>query len=187
MAGIEKKASAGVCEWWRSIRLAVLLPDKGLLGGMLRGKLLGGLLLGGLLLGCPLYDEDCSDSGCAVGYQCDRFSQRCVANVVAPSCVRPEQCAAAETCTPDFVCRPGSCDFHGCVGGYACGIVEGAHACVPLGQGAAGAAAMAAPDVADAASNDGVSPNSPDAAGAVPRDASLSDAAVSDAATDASR
>jgi hypothetical protein len=217
MAGIEKKASTGVCESWRSMALAVLLPGKGLLvgaalgkvlggwlpgewvrGGWLRrewlrrewlrggwlsgGLLLGGLLLGGLLLGCPLYDGDCSDSGCAVGFQCERFSRRCVADVVTPSCVRPDQCAAAETCTPDFVCRPGSCDFHGCLGGYACAIVEGAHACVPMGQGAAGAAAMAAPELADAASSNGASPNSPDASGAVAPDASLPDAAVSDAA-----
>jgi hypothetical protein len=147
-------------------------------GRSLRGPALGGLLLGGLLLGCPLYDEDCSDgSGCAVGFQCDLYSQRCVASVVAPSCVRPEQCAAAETCTPDFVCRPGSCDFYGCVGGFACGIVDGAHACVPLGQGDAGAEAMAAPGPADAAA-------SSDASTQIPADASVPDAALGDAAAD---
>lgn len=88
-------------------------------------------LLGGPLLGCPLYDEDCSgDQGCARGFACDRNSNRCVAVALAPSCSRPEDCAAAETCTPDFACLPGSCDFHGCVSGFTCGVVDGAHACV---------------------------------------------------------
>jgi len=135
------------------------------------------------LLGCPLYDEDCSDgAGCAHGFQCDRFSQRCVAIVEVPTCSRPEQCAAAETCTPDFVCRPGSCDFYGCVDGFTCGVVEGAHACVPSGQDA-GADAMAAPDAADAGSSGDASPNNPpisSEAGAELLDASsLSDATAS--------
>jgi hypothetical protein len=103
---------------------------------MLGRALLAAALLGGLLLGCPLYDEDCSEGdGCARGFACDRFSNRCVATVPPPACLRPEECAAAETCTPDFVCRPGSCDFHGCVGGFTCGVVDGAHACVaPVGD-----------------------------------------------------
>jgi hypothetical protein len=95
--------------------------------------LLGGALLVGTLLGCPLYDKDCSDGqGCALGFTCDRLSQRCVAIEVPPTCTRPQDCAAAETCTPDFTCRPGSCDFHGCVSGFACGVVDGAHGCVAV-------------------------------------------------------
>jgi len=140
------------------------------------------LLFGASLLGCPLYDEDCTGGqGCARGFQCDRFSRRCVAILEEPTCSRPEQCAAAETCTPDLVCRPGSCDFYGCVDGFTCGVVEGAHACVPLGQDA-GADAMAAPDAADAApGSDASSPHPPLAseAGAGPVDAgSLRDAAI---------
>ena len=143
------------------------------------------LLLGTSLLGCPLYDEDCSDgSGCARGFECDRFSQHCVAMVEESTCTRPEQCAAAETCTPDFVCRPGSCDFYGCVDGYTCGVVAGAHACVPSAM-AGGADAMAAPESADAGSSGDASSNNPaisnpslvSDAGAQPVDAStISDA-----------
>jgi hypothetical protein len=139
------------------------------------------LLLGTSLLGCPLYDEDCSDGvGCARGFQCDRFSQRCAPIVEVPTCSRPEQCAAAETCTPDFACRPGSCDFYGCVDGFTCGVVDGAHACVPLTSDA-GADAMAASDSADAGSRGDASLDNPpisSEAGAEPLDAStLSDAA----------
>ena len=119
------------------------------------------LLLGTSLLGCPLYDEDCSDgSGCARGFECDRFSQRYVAIVEEPTCTRPEECAAAETCTPDFACRPGSCDFYGCVDGFTCGVVDGAHACVPS-AGNAGVEAMAAPDSGDASSSRDASPKNP--------------------------
>ena len=64
--------------------------------------------------------------------------------------------------------------------------MEGAHACVPLGQQDAGAGAMAAPDLADAASSSDASGNSPNEAGVAPPDASLADAAVSDASADAS-
>jgi hypothetical protein len=84
------------------------------------------------LFGCPLYSDDCdSRSDCASGFYCDRYSQRCELSLEAPSCVRPGQGEAGETCTPDFSCRPGSCDFHGCVNGYRCAVVDSAHACVP--------------------------------------------------------
>jgi hypothetical protein len=150
-----------------------------------RAALLGTVLLGTSLLGCPLYDEDCLDNpGCARGFQCDRFSRRCVPIIELPTCSRPEQCAAAETCTPDLVCRPGSCDFYGCVGGFTCGVVGGAHACVPSAEDAGGDA-MAAPVAADAGSGGDASPNNPpilSEAGAEPLDAS----SLSDAATDAS-
>ncbi|MEY4547827.1 MAG: hypothetical protein RL685_4022 [Pseudomonadota bacterium] len=136
-------------------------------------------LVFGVLLGCPLYDDDCSDEkGCARGFVCDRLSTRCMAVVIPPDCTRPADCAAAETCTPDFECRPGSCDFHGCVTGFACGVVDGAHACV-------------AP-VVDAGTDAGSSPTDA-AAAALPTDAG--DAAVvpplvvdagGDAAADAS-
>jgi len=129
------------------------------------------LLLGSSLLGCPRSDQDCSDGrGCA--------------SVESPACSRPEQCLIAETCTPDFVCRPGSCDFYGCVDGFTCGVVDGAHACVPS-AGSAGVGAMAAPDRADAASIRDDSPKNPSIsheAGVQPGDAG----ALSDAAADAS-
>ena len=133
-------------------------------------------LLGGALLGCPLYDKDCSDGpGCALGFTCDRMSQRCVAVVVPPNCTQPQDCAAAETCTPDFECRPGSCDYHGCVSGFVCGVVDGAHACVPLADAGTGPVADATVPGADAAAS-----NTPDAGDA----GSISDAG--DAAADAS-
>jgi hypothetical protein len=115
-------------------------------------RLLWGLPLA-WLLGCPLYDEDCSNGqDCAGGFTCDRYRERCVPIATVPVCDRPEQCGASETCTPDAVCRPGSCDYHGCVAGYTCSIVAGAHACVPSALGHdAGADAAAAPDQGDAA------------------------------------
>ncbi len=133
------------------------------------------------LLGCPLYDDDCSGQGCAAGFACDRFSQRCVAVTGSPSCVRPDQCAAAETCTPDFLCRPGSCDYHGCVSGYICGVVDGAHACVSRARDA-GSEAMAAPDASGNTPPADASTNNPPNDAGLP-DASAPDAAVSDAGT----
>ncbi|HEU4577437.1 MAG TPA: hypothetical protein VFS67_04220 [Polyangiaceae bacterium] len=98
-------------------------------------RLLWGLPLT-LLLGCPIYDEDCSSGqDCAPGFVCDDYRQRCVAIPGIPSCVRPEQCGLAETCTPDALCQPGSCDYHGCVAGYTCSIVDGVHACVAVASG----------------------------------------------------
>ena len=129
-------------------------------------RLLWGLPLA-LLLGCPLYDEECSGGqDCAAGFFCDGYRQRCVLLPTIASCVRPEDCGAAETCAPDGECRPGSCDYHGCVAGYTCSIVDGAHACVAAGStGDAGAA----PDEADAAISDAssagdaaVTPETPD-------------------------
>jgi hypothetical protein len=127
-----------------------------------------------LLAGCPIYEDECdSRNDCALGYACDRFSRRCVPVSLEPGCRRPDQCEAGETCTPDFTCRPGSCEFHGCVRGYVCGVVDSAHACVLD---------------ADAAVSDSAAPRPIDASmggsGPGPLDASSGDAA-SDAAADA--
>ena len=123
------------------------------------------------LAGCPLY-SDCDDrDDCASGYYCSQFSRRCVLNSRGIECVRPSECGPGETCTPEFVCRPGSCDFHGCVDGYRCGVVDSAHTCVS--------------EVADAGPVDASLPAEPaDAAATDPLDASSGDAG--DAATDAS-
>jgi hypothetical protein len=87
------------------------------------------------LIGCPLYSDDCdSQNDCASGFYCDRFSGDCEPILDAIGCVRPSECGAGETCTPDFLCRPGSCDYHGCVRGYRCGVVDFAHTCVPAGD-----------------------------------------------------
>src|SRR5512138_2307194 len=105
-----------------------------------------------LLLGCPLYDEDCTDGqDCAAGFACDHYSQRCVPLPTVPACARPEECGASETCTPDGVCRPGSCDYHGCVAGYTCSIVDGVHACIAPSTPAMGQDAGVTPDEGDAA------------------------------------
>ncbi len=126
------------------------------------------------LLGCPLYEDSCdSRSDCASGYVCDLFSQRCEPVIEAIGCRRPEECYAGETCTPNFVCRPGSCEFHGCVSGYRCGVVESAHACV-FGADAGNGDASVAP--ADAGGRE-------DAGAAL--DAGLPDASLLDAAADA--
>jgi hypothetical protein len=85
-----------------------------------------------ILIGCPLYSDSCdSRNDCASGFYCDQFSHDCEPMLDAISCIRPSQCEVGETCTPELVCRPGSCDFHGCVRGYRCGIVDFAHTCVP--------------------------------------------------------
>jgi hypothetical protein len=101
------------------------------------GVSLAGVSLGGvatLLLGCPIYADDCQSEGdCASGFRCDRFTARCEPNPRASNCRSPEECESGETCAPDFVCRPGSCDFHGCVEGYECGVVDAIHACVLIG------------------------------------------------------
>jgi hypothetical protein len=104
------------------------------------------------LLGCPLYDDDCDDaSDCASGFYCDRNGDRCLPVLAGFGCIRPSECEVGETCTRDFVCRPGSCDYHGCVSGYRCSVVDSAHTCV---------ADDAAPDAS------------------VPADASIEDASV---------
>lgn len=127
-----------------------------------------------LLFGCPLYDDDC-EGNCARGYQCEPYSGACVpiaAPIAAESmCMNPGQCAAAETCTPEFVCRPGSCTNYGCVSGFQCGVVGGAHACVLL------------PDASPASGDAGLEPADA-SAGSSPGSAPVPDA-VSDAATDA--
>lgn len=84
-----------------------------------------------VLMGCPLYSDSCDGrSDCASGFYCEQFSQRCQPILDPVGCVRPSQCEVGETCTPDFACRPGSCDFHGCVRGYTCGVVDSSHTCV---------------------------------------------------------
>jgi hypothetical protein len=95
------------------------------------------------LVGCPLYADDCDElDDCASGFYCDQFSRRCQPVLDAVGCVRPSECEVGETCTPDFVCRPGSCDYHGCVNGYRCSVPDSAHACVTAGDaGPADAAA----------------------------------------------
>ena len=83
------------------------------------------------LYGCPLYPDDCDgESDCASGFYCDRYSRRCEPAPRAAGCNAPAQCERGETCTPEFVCRPGSCDVHGCVPGYVCSVVDSAHTCV---------------------------------------------------------
>jgi hypothetical protein len=114
------------------------------------------LLLGAgatALIGCPLFDDDCDErDDCTSGFYCDRFSRRCepVQGGDGFGCVRPNECETGETCAPDFVCRPGSCDYHGCVSGYRCSVVDSAHACVP-------AEAAVAPDASADASIEGAS------------------------------
>jgi hypothetical protein len=115
------------------------------------------------LAGCPLYEDDCDElDDCASGFYCDSYN-RCQPVLDEVGCVRPSECELGETCTPDFVCRPGSCDYHGCVSGYRCSIVDSAHACVTAGVDAGPADAS----VEDAAAPpDGAAPG--DAGGAEP-------------------
>jgi len=103
-----------------------------------------------ILLGCPLYSDECdSRNDCASGFYCDRFSRQCEPILDAIGCSRPSQCELGETCTPDLVCRPGSCDYHGCVRGYRCGIVDSAHTCVPDVDAEEPADASAPPSAGD--------------------------------------
>jgi hypothetical protein len=124
------------------------------------------------LYGCPVYSDGCDErNDCASGFYCDSYSRECERLPVAPACVRPDQCEIGETCTPDFICRPGSCDYHGCVRGYECGVVDSVHTCVST-IGDAGAETQL-PDAGDA------STSAPDAG-----DSGISDAG--DASVDAS-
>jgi hypothetical protein len=114
------------------------------------------------LYGCPLYSDDCdAQNDCASGFYCDQFSRQCEPLLEAIGCRTPDECETGETCTPDRVCRPGSCDYHGCVRGYVCGVVDSAHACVLAGSSLPDAGAVTEADAA-------VTP--PDAA-VVPEDA----------------
>jgi hypothetical protein len=112
--------------------LAKLMPTMATRVRIWRGAVgtVAGFAWSALLLGCPLYDDDC-EGNCARGYQCEPYSGACIPIVAPSACMTPGQCAAAETCTPEFVCRPGSCTNYGCVSGFQCGVVGGAHACVP--------------------------------------------------------
>jgi hypothetical protein len=130
-----------------------------------------------VLIGCPLYSDDCGDRGdCASGFYCDPSSQRCRPLVDELACSRPEQCELGETCTPEFTCRPGSCDYHGCVAGYRCGVVDSAHACVPIETepGPADAAVLAPADGGDAAAEPGDAGLDGGAGDAAVEDASIS-------------
>lgn len=148
------------------------------------------LVVGGaaaLLLGCPLYEDTCdSRNDCTIGYQCNRFTQRCEENVLEVGCLRPDQCGPGETCTPDFTCRPGSCQFHGCVRGFRCDVQDGAHACLPDGAISSDAGDGAAePGPPDPSPPEIDASLGPDAAGLIDA-GGLLDASSSDAATDAS-
>jgi len=104
-----------------------------------------------ILIGCPLYSDECdSRNDCASGFYCAQFSRQCEPILDVLGCTRPSECEVGETCTPDFVCRPGSCDFHGCVRGYRCGEVDFAHTCAPPVDEDA-----SLPPPADAGSSDG--------------------------------
>jgi hypothetical protein len=85
-----------------------------------------------LLAGCPIFDDDCSSSSdCASGFRCDESFRRCQPiDTGGSACQRPADCAGGETCAPTFECRPGSCDFYGCVRGYRCGLDQGTFACL---------------------------------------------------------
>lgn len=102
-----------------------------------------------VLIGCPLYADDCDGrSDCASGFYCDQLSRRCQPILDPVGCNRPSQCDVGETCTPDFACRPGSCDYYGCVRGYTCGVVDSAHTCVLVTDGAGPEDASAPTDAA---------------------------------------
>lgn len=139
-------------------------------------SLLGSLGVG--LIGCPIYSSDCDSSrDCARGFRCDSYSKRCEAVVEFIGCARPEDCASAETCTPDYECLPGSCDYHGCLPGYRCGIVDSAHACVPLiGDAGPDVGDSATPEPSDAGADSAVVVSPPDASEPSPADASTADA-----------
>src|SRR3954471_5183247 len=114
------------------------------------GRLLFLLCTGAtVLLGCPLYSEECSEADdCASGFYCNQYRQRCEPVYQPLGCSGPDQCGPGETCTPDFVCRPGSCDYHGCVSGYRCGVVDSVHSCVSLTEDAGLDASTEPPDAA---------------------------------------
>jgi hypothetical protein len=95
--------------------------------------------------GCPLYsheDEGCyRDRDCAPGYYCEDRTGDCVSESVTPTCSRPSQCAASQTCNPKGLCVSGDCTFNGCVAGYGCNAESGTWTCVAVSSpGSAGAA-----------------------------------------------
>lgn len=125
-----------------------------------------------ILIGCPLYPDECdSQNDCASGFYCERFSGQCQPTLDAIGCTRPDQCEVGETCTPDFVCRPGSCEYHGCVRGYRCGIVDLAHTCISNAVPDVPVDASLPPPAGDGGAADG---GVPDAGGAL--DAGTGDA-----------
>jgi hypothetical protein len=94
-----------------------------------------------LLSGCPFEANDeqsCSkDSHCGPGFACDVPTGLCG---LVPTCNRPSECAAGETCSRAGTCQLGDCSWAdiGCVQGWACSADTGRWACVP-DDGAAGA------------------------------------------------
>jgi hypothetical protein len=121
------------------------------------GRVLFVLCVGAtVLLGCPLYSNECTErDDCASNFYCDSYSRRCEAVPQPVACSRPDQCGVGETCTPDFVCRPGSCDYHGCVQGYRCGVQDSAHTCLSLAEDAGVDASSEPADASPGASDAG--------------------------------
>ena len=137
------------------------------------------------IVGCPMYSDDCdSRDDCATGFYCESFSRRCQpqSRVEPVGCTRPDACDLGETCTPNFECQPGSCDYHGCVQGYACSVVDSAHACVANGGDAGADAGLSDGGPGDSGPRD----SGPRDSG--PRDSGPGDAgpSSSDAGADAS-
>jgi hypothetical protein len=102
-----------------------------------------------VLPGCPIYSDESvtctSDYDCGSGMRCDEYSGVCYrpddTTLYGSSCTSPADCAVNETCSADGWCVVGDCSFPsvGCVRGYQCGVVDGAHACVPTaGTGGSG-------------------------------------------------
>jgi hypothetical protein len=156
---------------------AIVLWPGVLWPGVLRPGVLrpgGGLALSSvlalMLFGCPIYDDKCSSrNDCASGYQCDSQANRCIlVGLPLPGCTSPAQCSAGETCTPDFECRPGSCDVHGCVAGYRCSQPDGVYTCTSTRDASADASDA---DAGDASDIDAATSSNP-------LDASLSDASL---------
>ena len=129
------------------------------------------------LYGCPVYSDDCdSQNDCASGFYCDQFSLHCEPLLEAIGCRQPDECETGETCTPDRVCRPGSCDYHGCVRGYVCGVVNSTHACVLAGSSVPGG-----PDAGTVTEADASTPTPTDAGSVTEADASTDAGSSADA------
>lgn len=98
--------------------------------------------------GCPIYEDTSGcfdDLDCPSGSTCDVPSGLCVAaggGAPGRSCSMPSQCSQNETCSADRTCKSGSCRFHGCVAGWACGVADRSWQCIST--------ADAGPDSSDA-------------------------------------
>jgi hypothetical protein len=53
-------------------------------------------------------------------------------------CGNPDDCAAGETCGPEGICEPGSCDTVGCIYGYSCDTTAAPPVCKPTNPAACG-------------------------------------------------